>query len=180
MLSENRPSIEGKAASWACVLSGPQKSLHWGDQTNFIFLKKQDGNPRVKMGDPSEPQENDRFHYQALYTVPSKASLQQLLCPWNYLLLPFILLSVSMWLSNIRTQRLEIFCPGCTCACLYTITVTSMLFCSHLEGESASDSPTNKLGRQVLYINLIHYIGLLEKAYIFSSFMYTLFPQKFL
>jgi len=38
-LSENRPSAEGKAASWACVLTGPQK-VHTGEsKIIFCFLK---------------------------------------------------------------------------------------------------------------------------------------------
>lgn len=69
MLSKNRQPIEGKAARWTRALTGHQKSLHWGDQNNFMLFKKQDDKPRVKTGDPSKPWENVRFHYQELYAV---------------------------------------------------------------------------------------------------------------
>lgn len=134
-------------------------------------MKNQDDNPQVKTRDPTKPWENVLFHSQPLYPVPLKTRPSWFLYSWNYLLLLFIELLVSMYFRNIRAQKYSVLI-----ALLRVCTISKLLhcyFCSQLERDSASDSATTKLGRQVPYASTSFITtSSLERAYIFL-FLYA-------
>lgn len=161
-------SIEGKATSWACALTGHEKSLHWGDQNNFLSLKNQDDNPTVRQAIPSSWGKMSDFtikHYMQFHQkrVHSGSSAHRITC--------FYLSFCCQYSCSSATLEIRIILFWLHLCMSVHFQSYFIAFFSHLERESAPDSPTSKLGIQVPYINFIHYTGLLERAYI--SFLYT-------